>query len=370
MKILYISDSTLPSRSANSIHVMKMCNAFAGIGNRVVLLGKNTNAGIPGIPNIKKFYDAKNDFSIKIFPQKKFKGSGRFYNVSLPFLISRGKFDIYYTRAIYPALWLTLMNKKFYFEIHEPFDSKNNWLKKIFSFIVSRNRVERWVVISLALKRYLVTHYKINEDKILVAPDGADEFPKQVNLLDLKGDFKVGYVGSLYQGKGMEIIIPLAFKMPQIDFHVVGGKNKDIEFWKNKFSGLPPNLHLHGFVPHSNTPDYINAFDVLIAPYQAAVHVKKEKESNNIAQWMSPLKIFEYMSSGKPLITTKLPILEEVLTDGKNSLMCNPENLAEWQNAIEKIQSDRIFGRNIATNALEDFKAKYTWKKRAINLLN
>ena len=66
MKIIYISKSIIPSRAANSIHVMKMCQAFADNGHKVVLLAPNLkNYYESNVDDIYEYYGVKKNFKIK-----------------------------------------------------------------------------------------------------------------------------------------------------------------------------------------------------------------------------------------------------------------------------------------------------------------
>ena len=67
MKILYISKSIIPSRTANSIHVMKMCQAFADNGHEVVLLAPNIKNKVEKrcIQISYEYYGVKKNFKIK-----------------------------------------------------------------------------------------------------------------------------------------------------------------------------------------------------------------------------------------------------------------------------------------------------------------
>mgnify|MGYP006419701903 CR=1 FL=1 len=84
--------------------------------------------------------------------------------------------------------------------------------------------------------------------------------------------------------------------------------------------------------------------------------------------WMSPMKLFEYMSSSSPIISTDLPVLREVLDDG-NSILVSYD-VIEWKKAILKIYNDRKHGEFLAKNAYEDLKSKYTWEKRSAKIFN
>ena len=85
---------------------------------------------------------------------------------------------------------------------------------------------------------------------------------------------------------------------------------------------------------------------------------------------MSPLKIFEYMSSNKPIISSNLNVLKEILKNNINCIMVNPVNLIEWKNAILKIFKDQKFSNQISLNAYNNFKSNYTWDKRVKKILN
>ena len=194
-----------------------------------------------------------------------------------------------------------------------------------------------------------------------MAHDGATTFVETSKLLSDK-NIKVGYVGHLYKGRGIDIIIECANKLNNVDFHVVGGSEKDIEYWKHISND---KVHFHGFVPPSLVNKYINSFDILLAPYQNSVSVFGGK--GDTSKYMSPLKIFEYMSSGKTIIVSDLPVLREVLND-QNSVIVQPDNIDEWVLAIKHCLSES-FRKKLSKQVIEDFK-QYTWFNRANNILN
>jgi glycosyltransferase involved in cell wall biosynthesis len=367
MRIVYISDSAIPSSSPNSVHVMKMCQAFAELGHTVTLEAKNTTACLKDVTDIHAFYAVRNNFKVNIFPRNAFKGSGAFYNASLTWRLPWIAADLIYTRSITAAFLLLLYGKAVVFEVHEPYEGKAPRIRKMFRYIIKHTRLIKLVVISDALKEYYLSNFKRSEDFIFVAHDGADTFPLAEPIL--KGEeFKIGYVGSLYSGKGMEILIPLAQACPQIRFHVVGGNKSQIEENQKKTKGIN-NLVFHGFKGQQELPSYIASFDAVIAPYTSRVVVSEKAGANNLALWMSPLKIFEYMSSGKPIVTSDLPVIREILTDGDTALLCNPSNLETWERAVTTLSKDPALRNKLSRNSLILFTEKYTWKKRAEQIL-
>lgn len=368
MTIVYISDSAIPSSSPNSVHVMKMCQAFARLGHKVKLVGKNTTACFNNVKDAHEFYSVEKKFELKIFPTKAFKGSGLFYNIYLPFALTGMKADLVYTRSITAAYAGLKLGKPIIFEMHEPFEEKGARLSNMFKYIAENKKLVKLVVISDQLKQYCLKNFAIKEENITVAHDGADPLP-QGNAVNIKSGFKVGYIGSLYPGKGMEILLPLAGMMKDIDFHVVGGNDKQIAEWKQKIGALP-NVTFYGFKTQAELPSYIRAFDVLVAPYSKQVTVSTKKGANNLALWMSPLKLFEYMSGGKPIITTDLPVIREILTHRQTALLCNAEDINQWKQAVNELKDNNELRKNLGNKALKDFEENYTWLKRAEHILN
>ena len=102
-----------------------------------------------------------------------------------------------------------------------------------------------------------------------------------------------------------------------------------------------------------------------MAPYQKEVAVSGGK--GNTSDFMSPLKIFEYMSSKKAIICSDLPVLREILNED-NSVLVKCDDILDWRKAIEVLQDDSL-RLQIANRACEDFMKKYTWKIRAKNVI-
>ncbi len=365
MRIIYLSDSVIPSRTANSVHVMKMCDAFAENGHNVTLVARKPSGEDPD--DVFSRYGIENGFGIVLLNKPDFPGGSLIYAVNSVLEARRKSTDLVYSRYLPSAVLAAASGTPVIFEAHVPVRTDNPFKRLIFNKFMNSRSMRKIVVISNALKEHFVNNYQVESNRVIVAHDAAElPFSDNKKKLGGKGKLKAGYVGQLYPGKGMELIAELAARCGDVDFHIVGGTEDDISFWKNSLSGCH-NVIFHGFVDHSETQTYINAFDVVLAPYQS--RVSSHDGGRNIALWMSPLKIFEYMAAGKPIICSDIPVLREVLADGRNALLCDPVNIDKWAETLRKLNTDNALKKTLGENAKKDFIENYTWKIRAKNVL-
>jgi len=103
--------------------------------------------------------------------------------------------------------------------------------------------------------------------------------------------------------------------------------------------------------------------DILLAPYQNRVTLTT-KGKGDISKWMSPLKIFEYMAHAKAIVASDLPVLKEVLCHEVNSLLCPPQDIEAWQNALLELANNSSLRTALGDTARQEFVKRYTWKGR------
>ena len=342
--IYYLSCSPIPSQKANSIQVMKMCQAFANHNNEVTLYCIDKGAK----EDLYEYYGVKKSFKINQIRIPNFKFLNRIFYALRVFrdLKKNGAKGILYSRDIFSTGVICFLNPENFsviFEAHAPPASKLR--KKVLNYIFNSKYFKGAVSISDALKEeYIRLYGEKLKGKIMVAHDGADasQIPKHMlnqNDYALKGNqLKLGYIGSLFPGKGSEIILQLANRLPQFSFHVVGGTEEQIQKLKEEAS--LDNLKFHGFVKPEEIYHYMDQFDVMLAPYKASVIVGSG--TLNISRWMSPLKLFEYMGGGKPIIASDLKVLREVINNEEIALLANPDNLEEWEEKINLLIKTEI----------------------------
>ncbi len=366
-KIIYLSNSIIPSSTANSIHVMKMCQAFANNGNEVILLTpKNPNIELD-IEDIYQFYGVEKCFTIKKLPWLNIKGNARIYGLLAALLAKFLQPDLTYGRCLQSCFFCSVLNLPVAYESHTLLTDVGNITKWMFSQLINSQSFQGLVVISQALLQAYQKQYNIPEFLITIAHDGADESKEGVAIkFENTNKLQIGYLGHLYPGKAMEIIVELAKVCKWANFHIIGGTESHINYWKNQLIDLE-NIFFYGFIPHSKTDIYRNSFDVLIAPYQRQV---SSCGGEDISQWMSPLKIFEYMAAGKAIVASDLPVLREVLSHEINALLFPPEDIKSWIQGLTLLHSQPQLRESLGMAAKKEFQLKYSWQKRAANILN
>lgn len=370
MKIAYLSSSIIPSRAANSVHVMKMCQAFSNNGHEVILYAPDNPNIENGVENPYKFYGVDECFEIKKMPWFNIKGKNYLFSFLTSLDARKRKPDLAYGRNLASCYFSALLGLTTVYEAHQPINKSNKMKEYLFSKLIKSKNFKELVVISDSLKNYYLKNYKIDKEKIIVAHDGAD-MPNKLNNNELinfgKGSFDVGYIGQLYSGKGMEIISKLVEKCDWAHFHIVGGTEDDIRYWKNRMKNYN-NITFYGYIPNSETDKFRQSFDIVLAPYQKEVSTHGSGKSN-IAEWMSPLKIFEYMAAGKAIVASDLHVLKEILQNKKNALLCNPDDIVEWIEAMKILKDNPTLKNKISFQAYKTFKHNYTWENRAKKIL-
>lgn len=360
MNIIYIANSVVPSRSANSIHVMNMCEALADMGNDITLIIPDRHLEYEdGIEDVFKYYGVKNKFKIvRIKWKYGIRGMSVLFSLIALEKIKKAKPDFVFSRFLPVCCMAVIFRFNTICEMHYILDKP---IYRLFYRIMSKRKYfVRLVVITKALEEY---YRKITRlDLITVLPDASVLIDRDILAENIKKNRNnIGYVGHLYPGRGIDIIFNIAEELKEYDFHIIGGTNQDIEYWMNKKKG--ENIFFHGFISPFEVYKYRNACSILLAPYQEIVSVGKGKD--NTAAYMSPLKIFDYMASGKAIIASDLPVLKEILIDGYNCRLCGNDNIEEWISAIKELTLDSIQYERLCKNAYSDFLEKYTWEKRA-----
>jgi glycosyltransferase involved in cell wall biosynthesis len=372
LKIALVASAPIPSKAANSIQVMKMAQAYKALGHELELF-------VPRGPqpvrweDISKHYGLREKFPFAEVPTRRiFRGYD--YALAATRFIRKNEFDLVHTRHPQTAAWAAYNEIPTMFELHDlPSGAMGPRLLKIFA---ASKDARALIVITQALAKALANKYpKVNKaTNIQVRPDGIDlqrytDMPKSSEArkqLKLPEAFTVGYTGHLYSGRGTDLVLELAELLPDIRFLLVGGEEKAVASFRELTAsrGLR-NVNVVGFVPNADLARYQAASDILIMPYQARVSASS---GGDISSFLSPMKMFEYMASSRPILASHLPVFEEVLNT-TNAVLLPPDDVPAWSEAIKNIQSEPSMASSLATHARKDV-GQYTWEKRVQAILD
>jgi glycosyltransferase involved in cell wall biosynthesis len=220
--------------------------------------------------------------------------------------------------------------------------------------------------VTRSLKDAYVARGGFRDEQVLVAPNGAPP-PRPVEREATRpwpgraGALQVGYAGQLYPGKGMEIVAALAPRMPEVEFHVLGGMEGDLSRWKRVAAA--PNLHWHGFVPQRDLSASLARLDVALLPVQRHAQGYDRGRPIDIAQHTSPIKLFDYLAHGRAVIASDLPVLREVL-DEEVARLAPPDDADAWIAALREL-ADPARREALARAGHRRWEERYTLEARA-----
>lgn len=391
MKLIYIANARIPTEKAHGYQIMKMCESFAlyntnqrmdaNATNRITVELVVPKRGGSIKENPFEYYDVKKTFKIKklfclnLIQKPIIKHFGRLglwlqiisFSLSSFFYLLFKKTDIIYSRDLNSIRFLSYFKKNICYEIHS-MPGHFNFYKN------TLGRISGIVSISESLKKILIKK-GIDQEKILVARDGVDldvfdiEINKEEarNKTGLPKDKKIlGYTGSfktMDKDKGISVILNSLKFFSQEDniiFVAVGGSQKDIDYYYKEAEslGVADKIKLLRKTSLKELAVFQKSCDILLMPFPNIPHY---------AYYMSPLKMFEYMASKRPIIASSLPSIKEVLNNN-NAILVDPDNPEELKNKIKELLNYSDLAVKISNKAYQDVK-KYTWEKRAEKIL-
>jgi glycosyltransferase involved in cell wall biosynthesis len=344
-KLIYIANSRIPTEKAHGLAIMKMCEAFADNGVDVELVIPRRKTHISDDPF--EYYGVKRNFKLTrlwCLDLVKFGWLGYWLEtlsfmerVSWHVMFKKG---ILYTRDEFSAFYLRAFSKKVYWEAHTA--KSPLWTSLL-------KNVEGVIAISSGLKDHYVSK-GFNPSKIMVVHSGVDlskfdinkskeELRKELLLpLDKKIVAYIGKRHSMGENKGVEEL--------ESALQSISVENQDV--LPLFVTDTPPRL----------LPAYMKASDILVMNYPNTEHY---------AKYMSPLKLFEYMASGTPIVTPDLPTIREVLNES-SAYFFKPDNKEDLMLTVKLALKEEKIAQNRAINALQKI-SNYTWDNRAIIIL-
>ncbi len=364
-KIIYIANIRLPTEKAHGIQIIKTCEALAMEGVEILLAV--TSRATPIADSPFEYYSVKKNFNIRRLPCFDTVRFGRigFLVQTATFLISCiffafQKKELFYTRDESVAWCLGFLGKQCVWEAHR--GDLNIFVRSII------RRDMKIVAITEHLKEFYIA-YGARAENVFVAPDGVDIEEFSIAVSQAEARKKLGlslgvkiilYTGHLYAWKGVDTLALSAKRLPQgVEVIIVGGTEKDIKNFKEKYGDIS-NIRVLGIKPHSDIPLYLKSADVLVLPNSAKDDISR--------LYTSPLKLFEYMASGVPIVASDIPSLREVLNNN-NAVFFIPDNVESLADATQDLLGDTEKQTRLSRRGLSDMM-QYSWNVRAKHLIS
>ncbi|MEK9164705.1 MAG: glycosyltransferase family 4 protein [Chloroflexota bacterium] len=389
MKLAYITNARIPSERANAMQTVQMCAAFAAAGAEVTLYHP-ARRNLPEFESVDlwDYYGVPRVFTRVVVPCVDLfhLSGGRVwlerpifilqaitFALALIRMIARSPADLYYSRDPFAlalmAVAMPSSRKRMFFEAHTfPATSAARAFRRW-----ALNHIAGTVAISGALKE-LYADMGLPPEKVIAAPDGVNlsRFAAQPSKADARRSLSlpldkrlIVYTGGLYAGRGLEELI-VAVKELDALLVIVGGKDeaaaRRLKDYAVKVGAA--NVRFEGHRPPTQVPLYLAAADVLAMPYSR----RTVAPGGVTTDWMSPLKMFEYMAAGRPIVASDLPALREVLRED-NALLVPPDDANALADGLRRLLADDSLASRLATQARRDVEA-YTWDNRARSILN
>jgi glycosyltransferase involved in cell wall biosynthesis len=252
---------------------------------------------------------------------------------------------------------------------------KKNWGKLYFGNLLKWAEEIQWFnsdrifVPSEVVKNQLIA-YNVNSEKIIISPNSVDPdlFSPKIKDLDLKKElglensFLCGFAGTFGHWHGVDTIAEcikyVKDKIPNVKFLLVGDglfRAKVEEILKR--DQTQEYCFITGMVPLSKVPNYLSICDILLTPCKS--------NDDNSAFFNSPIKLYEYMAMGKPIVATEIGQQAIVLKHNITALLHKENDSVSHANAIIELFNNSKLAFELGLNARKEVEKYHNWQNNA-----
>jgi len=275
-----------------------------------------------------------------------------------------------------------LLKTRLIVEINSPVGTIQNrgnqrWLSYCLMRVFERmilSQADDIVVVSEAIKRYLNAN-GIRRNKVIVNPNGVDPdvFSSSINedevrrKYGLKDKTVVGFSGNFVRWHGIPNLIKAISNVilynSNIHLLLIGDSKLRRRYQQMvKEKNLDEYVTFTGAIPYSEVPEYLAACDILVSSQIPIV--------DGLDYHQSPVKIFEYMAMGKPIIASNLGQISRILQHEETALLVEPGNISQLAKGILRLIHDKELARGLGKKAREEVIRNFTWQKNAERVIS
>lgn len=235
----------------------------------------------------------------------------------------------------------------------------------------------RLLTITDCLRQRLIDDYAISPEKLYTVPDACrvptvDHRPRTVNHADVSlhpssivhRPPKLIYVGQLYPWKGVDLILRALVHVPRAELIIVGGLPDDCQQTRlkdlAKQLGIGERVCFCGPRSYEQVPGLLATAGVALLPLAEGLVARC---------FTSPLKLFDYLAAGLPIVASDFPSVREVLRDGHNALLVPPNDPTAMGAAVNRLLDQPELAARLGSQARRD-AANHTWDRRAERILS
>ncbi len=221
---------------------------------------------------------------------------------------------------------------------------------------------DAFIAVSSPLRDYIVSR-GASAERVIVAGNAVDtaRFHPNVQPGDFgipAGAFTVGFSGSLKSWHGLDVMMEafrlLRQEVPKAHLLIVGdGPGRG---WIDGFvrgARLETAVTMTGWIAHDALPRALAAMDAAIAPYP---------KSDDF--YFSPLKLYEYLAAGKPVVASDIGQISDVIVSGTNGILVPPGDPVRLAQALMALRADARLAGRLAT-AAATLGAQHSWTRNA-----
>jgi len=223
-------------------------------------------------------------------------------------------------------------------------------------------RVDGYVTITAGLASELTARYG-SRPCLAVVPDGVGlPATRQFDQRPFARPPVVGYAGHLYPWKGVDVLVDALARLPDVRGLIVGGHpgERDASRVAHRIAShaMGDRVTMAGFVAPGEVAAHLARADLLVLPNTA---------TSISERYTSPLKLFEYMAAGRPVVVSDLPAIREVVRHGETAWVVPPGDPVALANGIAHVLGNVALARELARAAWDE-AAEYSWARRAERL--